>query len=667
MTDHAKKVRALDRKGSLFQIVLLCSSVLIVCLFGFGFYVARNVTTLKELSMSAVELLSKWNSLGSATRDILINRSNPAVDDSQGLEGFRREWIRMAADFDSSFEALRANEKLALLKTEWRDKMDSAFVLWTITDQKLKAADKDLEEVIASGLEKKVFPGFLYNYYTKREQGRLSFDEVVLLMNFSNQIAVFDISSNEFNRELNEIATGVKIEAEAESERIIVISACALLFFLVAAAMAFKILREYSVLRAEKGMIEEESRLRAIRELLLDSRGGDAGSPSPPKAAALPTDPSKDMAVVLLRVNRFADFCAGHNKRERDEIMSSILRRIEEESGRASVPCAGTDFEQHLALILNPPEGVSSAEARVSAERLVEGMRGLARKAFGLSFSATICPIPGGTVALSGHYLRAVQASNYRFTRGADAIIWADETEALSPSSTYVYPIEKEGMLCTAIKLGKYEEARKEYKEIVGTAVDYPYYIAQSVVLRTALAVSSTIETVERNNGSKILSDIVSLISRINGLETLVETDFAFYDVFRSVAECMETIRKDKHVSLVTGVDKLIEEGYKNPNFSLNLIADELRLSPSYVGRVYRKLSSRSVAEAITKKRLDVAAALLRDTRLPVHEIAAGIGISNGAYFFTLFKKTYGLTPKEFRVQAPASSSTPSVLECRAP
>ena len=155
----------------------------------------------------------------------------------------------------------------------------------------------------------------------------------------------------------------------------------------------------------------------------------------------------------------------------------------------------------------------------------------------------------------------------------------------------------------------------------------------------------------ERSHGSKILPEVVSLISRINSLETIQEVDSAFYDVFRSVAERLEETRLDRHLSLVAGVDGIIEREYSNPNLSLDMIADALLLSPSYAGRLYKKQTSRSVAEAINEKRLKVAAALLLEKRISIQRISDEVGISNSAYFFTLFKRAYGLTPNEYRRQ----------------
>jgi AraC-like DNA-binding protein len=635
------------RRASALQVMLLLSSVSILFLLGTVFFAGRNVITLKDLSVDASDLLAEWNALGLTAQDLLLSRAGPAAG-SDSLKAFGKAWIAKARGFDASLEDLRSKRRLSLLRPDWHAKLDAASALWAITYQKLVAAEGDLETIIESGLAAKVFPGFIYNYYSKRDLSSFGFDEIVLLMNFTNKIAILDISSNEFNREVEEIAAGIRSESEDAIRRIVVLSVCLFLLFVLTIAIAFRIQREYASLRAQKGLLEEESRTKAIRELLLGPAGaGRAGEAPPVDVAALPVALDSPLVVLLFRVNRFSDFCAKHNRSERDGVMASAIRLICREAGVRSMASAGADFDNHLVVIMNPSPGEA---VRGLVELFAADIRETMPRNLGLRFSTTACRVPEGAPGLGSAYLKAVQASNYRFTRGPDALIWADEASAHEPDS-YVYPVEKERLLCAALKSGKLEEARQEYKSISLEASAYPYIVAQSVVLRLALAVGTTIELMERSHGSKILTEVVSLISRINALETIEEVDFAFYDVFRSVAERLDETRLDRHLALVGGVDRIIDREYRNHNLSLDMIADELKLSASYTGRLYRKQTSKSISEAINEKRLKIAAALLLEKHISIQKITDEVGITNSAYFFTLFKRAYGLTPNEYRRQ----------------
>jgi YesN/AraC family two-component response regulator len=75
-----------------------------------------------------------------------------------------------------------------------------------------------------------------------------------------------------------------------------------------------------------------------------------------------------------------------------------------------------------------------------------------------------------------------------------------------------------------------------------------------------------------------------------------------------------------------------------------------------YIGRVFRSDADLSVADCLTLTRLGKAAELLRSTSLGVGEVARRVGIENESYFYKLFRKRYGVTPKEFQQKSSLTS-----------
>ena len=51
----------------------------------------------------------------------------------------------------------------------------------------------------------------------------------------------------------------------------------------------------------------------------------------------------------------------------------------------------------------------------------------------------------------------------------------------------------------------------------------------------------------------------------------------------------------------------------------------------------------------INKRRIFTSLKLLKDTTLSIEEISDLIGINNTPYFYTLFKKEMGISPKQYR------------------
>ena len=87
---------------------------------------------------------------------------------------------------------------------------------------------------------------------------------------------------------------------------------------------------------------------------------------------------------------------------------------------------------------------------------------------------------------------------------------------------------------------------------------------------------------------------------------------------------------------------------YTDPNISVESIALELKMSSVYLGRVFKQSTSTSVADYILGLRMNYAKELLT-TESSINDIAVKTGILNANYFYTKFKKLYGMTPIEFK------------------
>lgn len=91
-----------------------------------------------------------------------------------------------------------------------------------------------------------------------------------------------------------------------------------------------------------------------------------------------------------------------------------------------------------------------------------------------------------------------------------------------------------------------------------------------------------------------------------------------------------------------------IESGLAN-DLSLSALAGVLNINASYLSALFRKETGQTVTEYVNEKRMQSGAHLLRTTRLQVQTIAQHCGISDVNYFSKIFKKYYGMTPKQFR------------------
>lgn len=85
---------------------------------------------------------------------------------------------------------------------------------------------------------------------------------------------------------------------------------------------------------------------------------------------------------------------------------------------------------------------------------------------------------------------------------------------------------------------------------------------------------------------------------------------------------------------------------------TLEGLAKQFHLSSPYISKYIKEKSGMTFQEAVKEERLKKAKAMLRETAQTVETIAANVGYENVEHFNRLFKKTYHVTPVQYRRQA---------------
>jgi two-component system response regulator YesN len=81
---------------------------------------------------------------------------------------------------------------------------------------------------------------------------------------------------------------------------------------------------------------------------------------------------------------------------------------------------------------------------------------------------------------------------------------------------------------------------------------------------------------------------------------------------------------------------------------SLHEVAAVFNFSPNYLSQLFAKYSGEGFVEYITAERINAAKEMLARGAGPVYEIAEKLGYESAFYFSKVFKKTAGISPREF-------------------
>lgn len=137
------------------------------------------------------------------------------------------------------------------------------------------------------------------------------------------------------------------------------------------------------------------------------------------------------------------------------------------------------------------------------------------------------------------------------------------------------------------------------------------------------------------------MTDIVKNIHAITTFEDLVaytkETLTSFFGQYRmneNVVSVLEVIGRDYRKEL-----------------SLKDISKDLFINPVYLGQLIKKETNSTFAELLNKQRIKAAQQLLLSTNDSIEDICYTVGYSNVGYFYKVFRKLCGKSPKAYRKQ----------------
>ncbi len=142
-------------------------------------------------------------------------------------------------------------------------------------------------------------------------------------------------------------------------------------------------------------------------------------------------------------------------------------------------------------------------------------------------------------------------------------------------------------------------------------------------------------------NTSKLSSDIINNEYRVPVIKQhLVE-------IFTGLEGDM--LKENRAEAVRNYVTMYVAEHYSDPTVSIELIADEIHLSASYVSTLFKKSMGIAFSQYLLQYRIDVAKELLVSSREKISVISEKSGFGTYNNFVRMFKRKTGLSPSQYR------------------
>jgi AraC-like DNA-binding protein len=326
----------------------------------------------------------------------------------------------------------------------------------------------------------------------------------------------------------------------------------------------------------------------------------------------------------------------------------AVGKRIEETASSFAFSLSVDTDENHIALIMTGIGGTFDDMEKVR-EKVIDIQRGI-RDPYSIQVTAAVSSIGTGAHSLPSLFGEAKQVIEYKLFRGRGAVITIEDIPQCNPDE-YVYPEQLEKNMISLLMLGKIKEGKELFDQILESTASYSVEVCRMTIPHLALSLYNSVRVLEPGSSDGRVLNLSGFIMEIELLDTIEDIRKRFYALFDGIGRVVNNGLQRKHEKMIQYIKDLVDKKYDDINLSVESIADTIEMSPTYLGRQFRKYTAVALTEYITRVRIKKAKKLLLETDDPINEISEKVGIINSSYFYTLFKKCQGTTPAEFRRQ----------------
>lgn len=301
----------------------------------------------------------------------------------------------------------------------------------------------------------------------------------------------------------------------------------------------------------------------------------------------------------------------------------------------------------HTVVIFNLPEHYGNPELLEMAEMIRVNVKTYLRHTVTLGIGSVVNDFH----ELSLSYAEALRALRLNWMKPGDALLPGFMAET-GITRLVRYPSEAEEEVLNGLHDGDNARSEKALgrfaQEIAGCSP--PSHMLKTYYLQLLVSIIRLAQEYVEDPGA--LFEGWNPYDRFFQLEDQEAMNVWFLQaVFPPVLDRIMGSKSKRRNEVVQMTFRMVEERYAQ-DLSLQALADELRMNPSYVSLIFKEETGDTFIHYVTAVRITKAKELLRDTDLTVQQIAREVGYGNAQHLIRVFKKQEGQTPGEYRSAA---------------
>ncbi|MCR4735669.1 MAG: response regulator [Treponema sp.] len=321
-----------------------------------------------------------------------------------------------------------------------------------------------------------------------------------------------------------------------------------------------------------------------------------------------------------------------------------VIERKEFIHSLKSVLTSSFDFFTHIILEIDHDYIIIVKTS--NQEAVYNCLRRVFLKLPGQSFICCGC-MAKGIAGFKESYLQAEELKKYLFYFSTEAFITKEHTSFLLSRKPKVNSDEYINKIIFCIETYDKEELNKILSQI---REDFFYYSdkvadTKKIMINNLLDVRNTLtkKYPEREIEDGKVNDVVpNIIEKKN-----FESCFMF---FRSILnDFIENFNFNTADSVIIKVLAYIKNNF-NQDLKLEVLGDLFNCNSAYLGKKFKKYTGVQFNTYLDNLRIEAAKDKLLHTDLKIYQISKLVGYANTDYFYMKFKRSTGITPKEFKL-----------------
>lgn len=346
--------------------------------------------------------------------------------------------------------------------------------------------------------------------------------------------------------------------------------------------------------------------------------------------------------AVVADIDVYSEWCeSGDNGLKKESaLMAFVVENISNEiveEYEAGITYRDSDNRVCMLLWTDSPKRFGEVVPKMCRE-----IQEQIRAAMSLSVSMGIGSYVNSLEDLPKSYESAVDVLKYRYSKGIGVLIDCEQ-EIREGNFLELEPKLRE--LASAVK-GSDEKGLMTNLEEIGIWIKERYVSRNKATAYLNQVLHTIYKSVNETDDTFELDEaLLSKVAEARGVETAMKVtrEYARKAILAMTESGQSSAQRQANMAM-----DYMQKNYGDSELGLNQICDYLNISISHFSSIFKEATGKTFIEVLTNIRMEKAKQLLRQTSLKNYEIAEKVGFSDPHYFSIAFKKTTGMTPKEY-------------------